>query len=138
MPKIFWSHKLGALEVELANTPFMVTEHRKLDCQFGAHYYKEKKSKGSLKVHLQGSRKKGCAAHVNKTYYPISRICCSITTGIQSLQKELRKERESKMTKLKQHLAALKPVQRVNKYWCCKQIYIGHMHIIVAFVHLYD
>ena len=68
MPKIFWSHKLGALEVELENTPFIVTEHRKLDCQFGAHYYREKKSKGSLKMHLQGSRKKGCAAHMSIKY----------------------------------------------------------------------
>lgn len=118
MPKIFWSHKLGALEVELANTPFMVTEHRKLDCQFGAHYYKEKKSKGSLKVHLQGSRKKGCAAHMSIkhiTLFPEYAVPSQLAFNLS--KKELREERESKMTQLKQDLAALKPVQRVNKYY---------------------
>ena len=49
---------LGTVNVELENTPFMVNEHVHLDCQFGARYYKERRSKGSLKVHLQGSHKK--------------------------------------------------------------------------------
>ena len=115
---VIWSHKLGALEVELENMPFMVSEHRKLDCQFGAHYYKEKKSKGSLKVHLQGSRKKGCAAHMSIkhiTLFPEYAVPSQLAFNFS--KKELRKERESKMTQLKQDLAALKPVQRVNKYY---------------------
>lgn len=118
MPKIFWSHKLGALEVELENTPFIVTEHRKLDCQFGAHYYREKKSKGSLKMHLQGSRKKGCAAHMSIKHialFPDYAVPSQLAQNLS--KKELRKERESKMTQLKQDLASLKSVRRENKYY---------------------
>ena len=73
MPKIFWSHKLGGLEVELENTPFIVTEHRKLDCQFGAHYYREKKIKRfSENAFARESQKRMCCTHVYKTYCLIS------------------------------------------------------------------
>ena len=41
-------------------------------------------------------------------------------------KKELRKERESKMTQLKQDLAALKSVQRVNKYYVSLPIQEAH------------
>ena len=49
--------------MDLNNTPFCIAETRQLDCQFGPHYYKEKQRKSS-RVLIQGSRKKGCHAHI--------------------------------------------------------------------------
>ena len=58
-PKLFWHY--GGME--LSNTPFYISETRVLDCQFGVKYYKDKLQKSS-RVLVQGSRKKGCAAHI--------------------------------------------------------------------------
>ena len=41
-----------------------MTEVRKLHCQFGQHYYKEKKATSDF-MKLQGTRKIGCPAHLN-------------------------------------------------------------------------
>ena len=52
-------------------TRFSVTETRLLDCQFGQKYYKQKPKQG--KMWLQGTRKKGCMAHIEVitfTLYP--------------------------------------------------------------------
>ena len=49
--------------MELNNTPFCIAETRQLDCQFGPHYYKDKPRQSS-RVLIQGSRKKGCHAHI--------------------------------------------------------------------------
>ena len=118
LPKMFWSHQLGAANVDFNNTPFMVTEHVHLDCQFGAHYYKERISKGSLKVHLQGSRKKGCAAHMSIKYitlFPEYSVPSHVASSLS--KQELRKNKESKMTQLKRDLASRKPVQKENRYF---------------------
>ena len=45
------------------NTPFSIVENRRLECQFGPRYYKEKPQK-STRVRIQGSRKMGCLAHI--------------------------------------------------------------------------
>ena len=58
MPEMFLPLKLGTVNVEFKNMPFMVTKHVHLHCQFEADDYKERRSNGSLKVHLQGSHKK--------------------------------------------------------------------------------
>ena len=58
--------------VEFSNTPFTVSAIRKLDCQFGKHYYEEHQSK-SARTQLQGTRKIGCQAHIivrTITLYP--------------------------------------------------------------------
>ena len=39
-PKIFW--KNGKM---VSDTPFSIVENKRLDCQFGHHYYKEKPQK---------------------------------------------------------------------------------------------
>ena len=42
-----------------------MSEIRKMDCQFGNHYYKEKSTgKGKGRTCLQGTRKLGCPAHI--------------------------------------------------------------------------
>ena len=50
--------------VEFDNTPFVVSEVRWLDCQFGKHYFKQKQEGVFSRVHLQGTRKIGCKAHI--------------------------------------------------------------------------
>ena len=50
--------------VEFNNTPFIMSEIRRLDCQFGKHYFKQKQEGNSSRVHLQGTRKIGCKAHI--------------------------------------------------------------------------
>ena len=64
VPKIFWQQTIEGQTVEFNNTPFVVSEVRKLDCQFGKHYFKQKESVGSGRVHFQGTRKIGCKAHI--------------------------------------------------------------------------
>ena len=57
---MFW--KCGKIAFE--NTPFSIAETRKLDCQFGPHYYKDRPQKSKSRVCLQGTRKIGCHAHI--------------------------------------------------------------------------
>ena len=40
LPKVFWNN--GKM---VSNTPFSIVENKRLDCQFGHHYYKEKPQK---------------------------------------------------------------------------------------------
>ena len=55
MSEMFWSHKLGTMNVEFKSTPFMVTDHEHihLHWQFEADYYKERRSNGLSKQELQ-------------------------------------------------------------------------------------
>ena len=57
--QFYWQHR----GISFLGTPFVLGEIRKMDCQFGQHYYKEKKSK-STRVCVQGTRKMGCKAHI--------------------------------------------------------------------------
>ena len=61
--KLFWRHTIEGEEVEFDCTPFTVSEVRRLDCQFGRHYYKERPTK-SGHTRLQGTRKIGCPTHI--------------------------------------------------------------------------
>ena len=40
LPKVFWNNRKM-----VSNTPFSIVENKRLDCQFGHHYYKEKPQK---------------------------------------------------------------------------------------------
>jgi len=66
LPRIFWRKAEGNADIHFNNVPFSVFEHKKLDCRFGEHYYKERPPIKCQKkrLHLQGSRKIGCAAHI--------------------------------------------------------------------------
>ena len=65
---------------------------RKLDCQFGHHYYKEHQEKPDhSRVQLQGSRKIGCKAHIivrTVTLYPDFKLIESetVNAGPQKLK----------------------------------------------------
>lgn len=94
--KFFWKHTIEGEVVEFDNTPFIVSQIRKLDCQFGSHYYKEKRNDRSKRTCLQGTRKIGCKAHITVhviTLYPdfcitkreISSVSCR---GLKELKKQ--------------------------------------------------
>ena len=65
--RIFWRKTAGNTDVSFDNVPFSIFEERKLDCQKGDHYYKEKPAKQCEKKRLclQGTRKIGCPAHIH-------------------------------------------------------------------------
>ena len=60
---MFWQHTIENELVEFNSIPFAVSEVRRLDCQFGKQYFKEKPVK-SNRTCLQGTRKIGCPAHI--------------------------------------------------------------------------
>lgn len=60
---MFWQHTIENELVEFNSIPFAVSEVRRLDCQFGKQYFKEKPVK-SNRTRLQGTRKMGCPAHI--------------------------------------------------------------------------
>lgn len=98
--------------MELNNTPFCIAETRQLDCQFEHHYYKEKPHKSS-RVLVQGSRKKGCHAHIT-----IKR-CISYPEYKVEPQKQhsLRSLREKQMCNLKATLSSGGPVMTHTLYF---------------------
>ena len=65
--RIFWRKTEGNTDISFNDVPFSVFEQRKLDCQKGDHYYKEKPPKQCEKKRLclQGTRKSGCPAQVH-------------------------------------------------------------------------
>ena len=101
IPKLFWANG----RMELDNTPFCIAETQQLDCQFGPHYYKDKPQKSS-RVLIQGSRKKGCHAHIT------IKKCIAYPEYKVELQGKatLRTLRERKMSELKAVLSTQKCV----------------------------
>ena len=57
--RIFWKKKEGGKDVSFDNTPFTISEEKKMDCQYGKHYFKERETKQCKKKRLclRGSRK---------------------------------------------------------------------------------
>ena len=86
--------------MELNNTPFTIVETKRLECQFGPHYYKEKKQKTNH-IKLQGSRKIGCNAHI------IIKKCATYPEyqAVPMGKAALRTVKETMMRKLKQKMA---------------------------------
>ena len=99
--KIFWQHTIENEQIEFNYTPFTVTETRRLDCQFGKQYFKEKPAK-SNRTRLQGTRKIGCPAHITVktlTLFPEYAIEDPSSLGPRKLK-------ETKTKKLEQLRAA--------------------------------
>ena len=116
VPKIFWQQTIEGQTVEFNNTPFVVSEVRKLDCQFGKHYFKQKESVGSGRVHFQGTRKIGCKAHIvvrSITVFSDYRL----SQDEESLgSRKLKEKKKEKLQQLNQALANNKQVNRTIKY----------------------
>ena len=73
-----------------------MSDIRKLDCQFGIQYFKEKGSKDKLKrTVLQGTRKIGCTAHIVVrsitlyTDFQIPKTCGLTPRKLREKKKEL-------------------------------------------------
>lgn len=82
-----------------------------LDCQFGQHYYKEKDLKSS-RLHLQGTRKLGCPAHINIFEYEVFTDYKVSFSDCKALSKKSQiKQRKEKMEALK---AAISSNQKIN------------------------
>ena len=82
----------------------MLGEKQLLDCQYGVHY-KKPKSNTSNRIYLQGTRKKGCPAHIEITQfdlYPEYSVHSHMCTNIS--QKQAREIREESLKSLKQAL----------------------------------
>ena len=61
--RLYWSKTERRKLLEFDGVPFSVGDVRTLDCQFGEKYYKQKKPLGK-RLWLHGTRKLGCAAHI--------------------------------------------------------------------------
>ena len=95
----------------------MLGEMQLLDCQYGVHY-KKPKSNTSNRVYLQGTRKKGCPAHIEITQfdlYPEYSVHSHMCTNIS--QKQARKIREESLKSLKQALKQSKGEEVTHKYY---------------------
>ena len=120
IPKLFWANG----RMELDNTSFCIAESRQLDCQFGPHYYKDKSHKSS-RVLIQGSRKKGCHAHIS------IRKCIAYPEYKVELQGKatIRTLRERKMFELKAALSTQKCVATRIVYFvslATEEAHTGH------------
>ena len=113
--------------MEFNNTPFIVAETRKLDCQFGEHYFKERVRKNTKRIILQGTRKIGCLAKVivkQLNLFPEYSISANLLN-----KKQLRNEREKQLLQLKEDLANCKvTVHRANKYFVSLPTKEAHNH----------
>ena len=102
--------------VEFSNTPFTVSAIRKLDCQFGKHYYEEHQSK-SARTQLQGTRKIGCQAHIivrTITLYPDFQL--SEAEAADLGPRKLKERKREKLVQLQNEIACGKPITTSTKY----------------------
>ncbi len=68
VPKLYLRKTEASRHITFDNTTFSVTEEKKLDCQYGQHYFHKRESK-SNRLRLQGTRKIGCQATIRiKTF----------------------------------------------------------------------
>ena len=68
VPMIFWKYSVGGTAVEFNGVPFSIGEKWTMDCQYGHQYYKQRVASNKW-VHLQGTRKVGCTAHITQLEY---------------------------------------------------------------------
>lgn len=85
-----------------------------MDCQHGQHYYKPRKSVNK-QVRLQGTRKKGCTAHIIIRQY-ILYPEYSILQEFESKRQE-RLAREDALAQLRSCLSSGKPVEKKSVYY---------------------
>ena len=114
--KVFWSQTIEGRTVDFNNTPFMVSAIRKLDCQFGNHYYKEHAGK-SDHARFQGTRKIGCKAHITVrtiTIYPDFQLSEQEICGLGP--RNLKEKKREKLAKLQHAVTYGEPVKTITKY----------------------
>ena len=112
-----WSYKIGGKNFEFENTPFSMGEMRFLDCQFGHNYkFKSVRNQGK-RLWLQGTRKKGCTAHVTirefKIFPEFKVIPCSDMS-----KRQVRVLKEDSIKEL-QNAQQAGHLNSISKYYIC-------------------
>lgn len=103
--------------ISFENTPFQVVQKQTKECQFGPHYFK-KRQKTSDRLHLQGTRKVGCPAHIEIREYRLYPEYALSPKEVKHLKcKQFRELREAKLHALKQSLEEGKQVKVVTKFY---------------------
>ena len=117
--RLFWKQTVGKRVVNFDGAPFSVGEKQNLHCQYGTKYYKSAE-KSNTKLHLQGTYKMGCKAHIELIEYAIypeyAVLSRSRFTLINKTQRKIRKNR---FTKLREALANDKKITTEHKYYVC-------------------
>ena len=62
--RIVWTYRIGSRDFEFDHTPFVLGHMKFFDCQFGRCYKPKKGQNQGNSLCLQGTRKKGCNAHI--------------------------------------------------------------------------
>ena len=102
-------------ELQFNNTPFTTTEIRKLDCQFGNHYYKEHQG-ASSHTRPQGTRKIGCRAHITvrtTTLFPEFQL--SEVESTEFGARKLKQRKQELLASLQEALSQRKSLQTCTK-----------------------
>jgi len=98
-----------------------------MDCQFGSHYYKEKST--GKRTCLQGTRKRGCAAHIEVhviSLFPEYKL--SISDGMSGVKK-LKDIKHRKLQELKNDLTeSISTVSSENDYFVVLPTEEAHSH----------
>ena len=103
--------------MEFNGTPFSIGTKRLLDCQYGTRC-KKPSTPTSCRTYLQGSRKKGCQAHIEITEFILYPEYAVTQTPSKPLsQKQTRKVREEMLRSLQLTLAQSKVVNITQKYY---------------------
>ena len=112
---VYWSKTEGGRIIKFDHIPFSrsVAEVNLLDCQFREKYHKQKPPKGE-RLHLQGSPKWGCAAHITMKSH-ILYLSYGIDKEEQALSKwKLRCMCAERLNQLREDLAAKKEIKMEN------------------------
>ena len=116
-PKLYWKHKVGSHVIQFEDTPFSLGEKRTLHCQYGLQYYKAKPHT-SDRVFLQGTRKKGCQAHIDIMefkVYPQYSVKSMITPDLS--QKKVRSIRENRLKTLREAIMSSKDLEVAHQHF---------------------
>ena len=110
--RIFWKKKEGGKDVSFDNTPFTISEEKKMDCQYGKHYFKERETKQCKKKRLclRGSRKIGCHAHIEIKGYTLFPEYALQSDSDAFTESAIRKLKEENLNKLCENLSQGKAV----------------------------
>ena len=106
---MFWNHPAPGTTFSIDNTPFQIGYKHDLECQYGNHYYKNKRKDPEVitaeknpRIRSRGTRKQGCKACINiREYilYPHYSIDSSVASTL--LKWKLRKLKEEKLSLFK-------------------------------------
>lgn len=120
---MFLRKKEGCRDIYFDGIPFAVEEEKKLDCQYGKHYFKQKKqnseSTKAPRLRLQGTRKIGCMASVTvKTYLLYPQYTLKGQKDKNMSTRKMKKLQEEMLSKLRDALKTdASKVEVIQRYF---------------------